>query len=196
MSIRPAGRLTVAVAKRGWTVAGTAAPALSRAIRGAGSPSTTTSSSRGVDPSRRSRTARPTRWTPGRPAAAASSSGPAGAPPRASSTIRPGASIAGPARSVDPHRDAGRRDVVLGLGDGVGPVVEDRRAQGGRGPGGQGVDQVLELPGPARGDHRAPARVADRPGQLEVVAVARPVPVHARQEDLPRPPPDALPGPL
>src|SRR3990170_3925036 len=49
--------------------------------------------------------------------------------------------------------------------------------------------QVVERPDPSRGDHRDPHPVRDGAGQPDVVPVARSVPVHAGEQDLPRPVP-------
>ena len=55
---------------------------------------------------------------------------------------------------------------------------------------------VVELARAARGDHRAPPTASDdRPRQRDVVAVVRPVAVHAREQDLAGPALDALARP-
>ena len=75
--------------------------------------------------------------------------------------------------------------------------MEDRRAQ--HGVGARLADrlaQVLAAARAARGDHGDVDRVRDRAGQLELVAVLGAVAVHAREEDLPRPPLGPLACPL
>ena len=49
------------------------------------------------------------------------------------------------------------------------------------------VGEVVEAADPPRGDERDPDRVGDGPGEGEVEAVPGPVPVHAGEQDLPRP---------
>ena len=96
-----------------------------------------------------------------------------------------------------PHRHAGRREVRLDLGDRVVAVVEDRRAQDGVGAGLQRVDEVRRA-SPAPPEAITGTSTASRPRcvSVEVVAVARAVAVHAREQDLPRPALDALARPL
>ena len=61
------------------------------------------------------------------------------------------------------HRDPGSLHPLLGLGDRVGAVVEDRGAEHRIGvPGGDGLDQMVELAGASRGDQE----------QWDVAAVA------------------------
>src|SRR5215217_4848790 len=83
----------------------------------------------------------------------------------------------------DPDRHARRHELGLDLGDREAPVVEDRGAQDGVGPGGEPVEQVARLAGAARGDHRHVDRLAHGAGEPDVVAVLRPVAVHRREQD-------------
>ena len=113
------------------------------------------------------------------------------------------ASIAGAARTEAASRaervsdrDPGLAEVLLGLPHGVLAVVEDRGAEHRVGAAlDDALRQVAELPGPAGGDHRHRDRVGHRAGQLEVVAVRRPVAIHARQQHLPGPALGRLPSP-
>src|SRR5262245_24240895 len=83
-----------------------------------------------------------------------------------------------------PHRQAAAGEEVLGLGDGVLAVMEDRRREHGVGAGLEPLRQVAELADAARGDDRDGHGVGDRAHQLEVVAGAGAVAVHAGEEDL------------
>ena len=79
----------------------------------------------------------------------------------------------------------------------VGRVVEDRGAEHGVGVAAlDGLDQVLEPPGAARGDHRDVDAVGHRAGELELVAVLGPVAIHAREQDLAGAAAGSLAGPL
>ncbi len=72
---------------------------------------------------------------------------------------------------AEPHRQAGRGHVRLGLADGEGAEMEDR---GGQHRGGVAVadafDEMVQRADAARGDHRHAHRVGDRAGQREVEA--------------------------
>lgn len=50
------------------------------------------------------------------------------------------------------------------------------------------VRQMLQIPHSTRSDHRDWHRFGDRPGQLQIVAVLRSVPVHRGEQDLSRSP--------
>ena len=84
--------------------------------------------------------------------------------------------------------------VGLGLLHGVLPVVEDRSRERGVGDP-QPLGEVLERADAARGDHRDGHRPAHALEELEVVARPRPVPVHAREEELARAAPRHLARP-
>ena len=77
--------------------------------------------------------------------------------------------------------------MFLDLGHRVPAEVEDRGAEDRVGACAQDLDEVVELAGTPRSDHRDRDGPRNRAGQLEVVAGLRPVAVHARQEDLPGP---------
>ena len=86
----------------------------------------------------------------------------------------------------DGHASGGHQR--LGLGDGVLAEVEDRCRQHGVGAAlDDAVDEVVERPDAAAGDHRHADGVDDRARQLEVEALPCAVAVHRRQQDLARP---------
>src|SRR3990170_8002174 len=102
----------------------------------------------------------------------------------------------GSAMSRPPHGDARGLEVVLDPRDPDRPVVE--------GPGEE--DRVREAlpeddcgmgrrPEPAGCDERPPDRGPEGAVQIEVVPVPRPVPIHARDEELPRAEPFRGPRP-
>ena len=108
--------------------------------------------------------------------------------------VRRASAQAGVARATG-DGDAGRREVLLGLADAIRAVVEDRGRERGVGAGVQRRGEVLERARAAGGDHRHADGLGDRARELEVVAVVRPVAVHARQQDLARAALDALARP-
>src|SRR5262245_10566649 len=86
------------------------------------------------------------------------------------------------------HRDAGAREVRFRFGDRVVGVVEDRRGERRIGasfdePGAQ----MVELADATRCDHRDRYCVGDGSRELEIVAFARAVAIHAREKDFARP---------
>ena len=54
---------------------------------------------------------------------------------------------------------------------------------------------MAELAGPAGGDDGHRNGIGDGAGELEVIAVGRPIAIHAREQDLPRPALGCLTGP-
>ena len=84
-----------------------------------------------------------------------------------------------------PHVDARPPHRLLGRGDRVAAVMEDRGGEGGVGAAlDDALGEVLEGADAAGGDHRDRDRVGDGAGEDEVVAVLGAVAVHARQHDL------------
>src|SRR5437870_11018299 len=87
--------------------------------------------------------------------------------------------------TLHPDRHAARGEVPLRFAHPVLAVVEDRGDERGAGAAGdEPLVEVLERARAARRDDRDADPLDDGPGELEVVARARPVAVHARQQDL------------
>ena len=84
-----------------------------------------------------------------------------------------------------PHRNPGRRQMGLGLGDAEHAEMEDR---GGEHGGGVAIpdplDQMVERADAARGNDRNRHRIGDGAGQRNVEALPRAVAVHRGEEDL------------
>src|SRR5262245_55795405 len=88
-------------------------------------------------------------------------------------------------------------EIALGLAHGVLPEVEDRRHQYGvRLALAHAVGEMGERARATGGDHRDADGLRYRARQLQVVASARAVPVHAREQDLAGPERLDLAGPL
>ncbi len=84
---------------------------------------------------------------------------------------------------LQPDRDAPRGHELLGLADGVLPVVEDRGGQHGISLAFEDdLHQMLEGARAAAGDDRHVDRFRHRPGELQVVAVLGAVAVHGGEQ--------------
>src|SRR3954454_12090555 len=135
-----------------------------------------TSRSTEVAPSIRSRTAPPTSHAGASPSSAGNRRSAPGSP----RILRPRSSTPETLDAWQAHRDARLAQLLLGLGDRVRAVVEDRRGEHSVGAAlVDRLDQVVERARATRGDHWDVDRISNTACQLQLVAVLGAVAVHA-----------------